>query len=72
MRILTFTLKDTDVDLTYHNGLLAYTMEFNGKRYGNSVRPTTSKRATNEEIIGATWTLFENALSTLEKLQNET
>lgn len=66
-RISTFTLKGKDIDLLYRNGFLAYTFEHEGKNYGNKVKLASRKVV---DVASATFLLLENALSSLENLND--
>jgi hypothetical protein len=68
MQISQFTFKDTDVDLTYLNGWIAYTFEKNGKTYGGKVKVETKKHM---DIISYAFNLALNLLETYEALNNE-
>lgn len=67
-KINTFSLEGMDVDVLFQNGFLGYTFEFEGKPYGNKVK-VKSKSVT--DIVSATFLLFENALATYKKLNED-
>ena len=67
-KINTFTLEGLDIDILYNNGFLAYTIQYEGKTYGQKIK-VKSKRIV--DITTATFLLIENALSTHKQLKNE-
>lgn len=68
MQISQFTYKDTNVDLTYNNGWIAYTFEKNHKTYGGRIKIETKKHM---DLISYAFNLAINLLETYEALNNE-
>lgn len=68
MEIYTIIINGQSVDITLNNGLLAYTFEYNGERYGNAVKLESE---TSEHIITATAVLVSNAYDSITNLMNK-
>lgn len=65
MQISQFQFKDTDVDITYQNGYIAYTFDKEGETYGGKVKPPSKKHM---DLISYTFNLAINLLETHEEL----
>lgn len=65
MQISQFEFKDTDVDLTYQNGYIAYTFEKEGETYGGRVKPPSKKHM---DLISYAFNLAINLLETHEAI----
>jgi len=65
VKIQTFTYKDTDIELTYFKGKMAYSFTKKGKVYGILVKV---KSRSIENVMAATFQLLQNAVETIEKL----
>lgn len=65
MEIYTIIINGQSVDITLNNGLLAYTFEYNGERFGNAVKLESE---TSEHIITATAVLVSNAYDSITNL----
>lgn len=68
MEIYTIIINGQSVDITLNNGLLAYTFEYNGERFGNAVKLESE---TSEHIITATAVLVSNAYDSITNLINK-
>lgn len=66
MKISTFTFRGVDIDLMFQKRKLAYTLEIDGKRYGNAVDVKSRK---TEDLVNATFLLLTNAVDTLDDLK---
>jgi hypothetical protein len=66
MKISTFTLKGIDIDLTFNKGVLAYIFTFDGKQYGNAIKP---KSRSVLDVSSTTFLLLTNALESIEALK---
>lgn len=66
--IATFTLRDTDINIMYNDGQLAFTFDYDGKSYGQKVTLQSKKIL---DIVSASFLLFTNALETREKLDED-
>lgn len=67
-KISTFTIKDTQVDLLYQNGKLAYAFEYEGKHYGQGIKLPSK---TIIDIASVTFLLLANFLDTYEALTHD-
>lgn len=65
MEIYTITINGLSVDLTFNNGSLAYTFEYNGERFGNAVKLESDS---SEHLITATAVLVSNAYDSITNL----
>lgn len=65
-RIAVFTFDETEVNILYQNGQLAYTFEVDGKTYGYKV-PVPSKSVF--DIASATFLLFQSFRDTLDAVK---
>ncbi len=65
MQISQFQFKDVDVDVTFHNGYIAYTFEKNGETFGGKVKPPSRKHI---DLISYAFNLALNLLETQEAL----
>lgn len=64
MNILKFTIQDTEIDMYFKKGTLAYTFEGKNKRYENAIKLTSKK---TEDIIAASFLLFTNAMEAINE-----
>lgn len=64
-KISVFNIKGYEVQMLHRNNRLAYTLEHEGKTYGISVEVPSRKVI---DIASITFQLFQNALETIEKL----
>ncbi len=64
-KISTFSVRNTDVDMTYHNGFLAYTFEVDGRSFGYKVK---LEKKGIIEVASAAFLLFQNAHETMDAL----
>jgi hypothetical protein len=65
MEIYTITINGQEVDMTLNNGSLAYTFEYDGKRYGNAVK---LENDSSEHLIVSTAVLVSNAYDSITNL----
>ena len=68
MKINTFTLKGKEIEMTFNNSFLAYSFVHEGQTYGQKVK-LESKAVMN--VSAVTFLLVENALATIEKLNDK-
>jgi hypothetical protein len=67
-RISVFTFRDTELNIAYDNGNLAYTFEVDGKTYGYKVE---LKKKGIKEVSDATALLILNFFDTFDALKND-
>ena len=66
MNISQFTYKDVTFDVTFNNGYLAYTFQYDGKTYGIKLDVSGRKVL---DIASVAFQLAINAIDTYENIQ---
>lgn len=66
MEIYSFTLKNTQIDMTFKKGFVAYTFEKDGKTYGQKVKVPSRGVM---DILSTASLLIINAYESIEALE---